>query len=452
MYLPVRKRQKALLQGSDIMFFSLEKMLYPVQIPCKLIFRSLMPVPLDTSCQFTLNIYPVSGLRLKDLSASEREAVLSIPMAGIRLTQEGEALSSPVIFPQEDRYVLRLYCNNKEIEVTEIYALEKDLFERNPFKGDTHMHSFLSAGGKSGGNESPEYVAAACRWRGYDFVAITDHHRYEPSQRCKRFFEPLQTDFLPISGEEVHAPGNPVHIVNLGGRASVNEWAEKQEDAYRAAVSLKLGEVSAKLSEKDRFAVASSYVVFDKIREFGGIAVLCHPSWIRGTTMLLNESQDVTDCLFDDPRFDAYELMAGGAYLEGTQVQISYCMGRQPYPALGCSDAHATCRTRLSLDCDYYSIVFAKELTEKAILEAIREGLCVAACGERFIGPYRLVRYSYYLMQYVFPQHDRLCERQGQVFLKLASSRPGDDFLWEQVEAVRNLPIQYLQSVKEKLS
>ena len=51
----------------------------------------------------------------------------------------------------------------KARETLEIYALEDDLFGKNAYKGDNHMHTRFSDG-----KDSPEYMAAAACTNGYD--------------------------------------------------------------------------------------------------------------------------------------------------------------------------------------------------------------------------------------------------------------------------------------------
>lgn len=211
------------------------------------------------------------------------------------------------------------------MERLEIYALEADLFARRPFKGDNHMHTYMSDG-----VDSPMYMAAASCRNGYDYCVITDHKLYEPSLMARDFFAPMGVDFLVIPGEEVHSPDNPVHIINLGGNKSVNDWWRDHEEEYRAVVLKEMESMTEPMTDADRYAAAASQVMFDRIREADGVAVLCHPNWIL--TNGFNEHEDITDYLFDHKRFDALELIAGGAYEVGTQMQLSYYNDRPNMP------------------------------------------------------------------------------------------------------------------------
>jgi hypothetical protein len=119
--------------------------------------------------------------------------------------------------------------NKKRLSHFHIYAVADDLFSLTPYKGDLHMHS-----NASDGLESPAYVAAACREIGMDFIAITDHRQYAPSLTAIQAFSGVDTDFRLFPGEEVHPPENRVHMINFGGKYSVNEMFKT--DGYRAEV------------------------------------------------------------------------------------------------------------------------------------------------------------------------------------------------------------------------
>ena len=71
----------------------------------------------------------------------------------------------------------RVYVDTGARKLTfEIYSLGEDLYKLNPYKGDTHMHST-----ESDGLFTPAEVVAAYYERGYDYIAITDHHKYKGS-------------------------------------------------------------------------------------------------------------------------------------------------------------------------------------------------------------------------------------------------------------------------------
>ncbi len=110
--------------------------------------------------------------------------------------------------------------------------MDKYFSENNWYSGNLHSHSSRSDGGKT--------YAAAIDWyrqHGYDFLAITDHSIFGPSEK--------QGDFLVIAGIEL-----PFHTVGLG----LDGWNDGETPETR----------------QDEI---------DAIRDRGGLAVVAHPYW-----------------------------------------------------------------------------------------------------------------------------------------------------------------------------
>lgn len=323
-----------------------------------------------------------------------------------------------------------------------LYALADDLFARRPFKGDLHMHSNCSDG-----RESPAAVAAACRRIGLDFMALTDHWRYTPSLAAQAAFAKVPVDLRIYPGEEVHFhPHNPVHIVNFGGRCSVNalitgaEPAPGQDWATRAAQPAYLAEVEALaaslppggLSPARRFQYAQCLWTYRRIREAGGLSIFCHPYWLECRWY------NVPECLiarhFAERPFDAYEVIGGYARpeVESNLLQVARYHEerlRNPHlPIVSVSDAHG---------CGpdgwfgwYYTIVFAPSAELPDLIEGIRgcQAVAVEALpGEapRAHGPFRLAKYAQFLLRAVFPAHDALCAEEGQRMAEYLEGKPG---------------------------
>lgn len=398
------------------MSFKLKHLIFPVGKPCALTVQCEFPLRVDPQESYAVRILPFSGLRPyglrgcvhKPTAADEAFFAEDQP-----LTPCGDDLVLDLTFPQEDRYICRIYVGGKLTDTLELYALEEDLFTKNPYKGDNHMHTRFSDG-----KDSPEYMAAAACRNGYDYCVITDHRVFEPSLQAKEFFEKTGVDFLVIPGEEVHSPDNPVHLINMGGKESVNDWWRYHEDEYRAAVEEELKTITEPMTEKDRYAAAASQVMFDCIRSVNGVSIFCHPNWIEG--VVFHQHEDVTDYLFDHKRFDVLELIAGGAYEIGTQMQIAYYQDLPKMPIVGNSDAHACFGG--GLEPGNFTVVFADELTDDAILDSVRKGCCVAGNEGKLYGDYRLVKYAYFLHKNYFPKHYKKRAALGAWMLRMASS------------------------------
>ena len=296
-----------------------------------------------------------------------------------------------------------------------VFAVEPDLHGLRPWKGDLHLHSK-----RSDGADEPGEVAADCRLIGLDLMALTDHRLYEPSLEAIRAFEGCPHDLAMLPGEEVHPPDNPVHIVHVGGSASVN--ATFGTAAYREGVeALEAGLAGAKLPPADSRALASCLWCFRRIRELGGVGTLAHPYWY--THQAWNVGEPLLAELLARVPFDALEAI-GGYYpfqAESNTLQIARwqeerARGRS-IPIVGASDAHG-CR-KGELFGWYFTVFFAAEPTLEGLrgaLAAERSVAVEARPGEapRAFGAFRLVKYAHFLMREVFPAHDALCAPEGE--------------------------------------
>ena len=347
-----------------------------------------------------------------------------------RRTENG-GLAVTVTTPVEGEYTIRLDVADGTGEFVEkavfsIYALRDDLYRLTPYKGDFHMHSVASDG-----LHSPEYVAATCRKTGFDFMALTDHRLYEPSLVAQKAMAEFGCDMLVTPGEEVHLADNGVHIINFGGRRSINQLAADDEKAYFTAVDEYMKTVPEKYDEVTRFQVAASEWAFDRIRECGGIAMFCHPYWRPRSHNYIGE--DTIDLLLERQRFDVLEVIGGFESFEYEGNLLSVARWREEtakgrtIPVAGVSDSH-DCDT--SLTGWYYTIVFAEELSFESIAAAIRDDRSVAVhCPPGnfplVVGSFRLTRFAYFLLREVYPAHDALCRVEGEIMLRaLAGEEP----------------------------
>jgi hypothetical protein len=296
-----------------------------------------------------------------------------------------------------------------------IYSLTDDLYRRRPYKGDLHIHSY-----RSDGRESPGYVAAAARGIGLDFMAVTDHHLYAPSLEAQQAFDGVKIDLRIYPGEEVHPPGNPVHMINFGGRFSLNEmfsgntyWAEVQ------ALQDRLGPLSPGV---DPYQYASCCWCFDRIRQAGGLGIFCHPYWF--TQRRYAPSGALTGHLFQEQPYDAFELLGGyftheedSNTLQVARYHDERARGRQ-IPIVGVSDAHGC--ERGELFGWFYTIVFAPSTDLPDLITSIKDLYSVAVAalpGEtvRAYGPFRYVKYALFLLREALPLHDALCVEESRL-------------------------------------
>lgn len=296
-------------------------------------------------------------------------------------------------------------------KVFHIYAAADDLYGKTPYRGDLHVHSH-----RSDGNESPAVVAANYRKGGFDFMAITDHHRYAPSLEAIGVYKdvPIQLKLFP--GEEVHVPGNYIHMVNFGGSQSVNELYEQNKVVCDKEIA-ELAETLNVTGGVNTLEFAYRKWTVEKIREGGGIAILVHPFWIYQNEY--NMQTHMTKYMFRSGCFDAFELLSGLSDKENNLQLALYAdmlCENISIPIVGSSDSHGTEPPVYFKS--VYTVILADELTLDGIKSAIYgfNSAAVGAtdgCPVRVHGTLRTVKYVQFLLENYFPRHDELCAEEG---------------------------------------
>lgn len=373
--------------------------------------RPLGGLSFDPQAVYTLEFLPFDESREP---AYDYDTVKAQPSDG--------CLCFSYAFTGEQEYIIRVFQPGKAVAPENawvnfrVYALEGDLYERYPFRGDLHAHSTASDG-----SEATEIVAANYRRAGFDFFAQTDHHLFWPSVRCEAYYADKPVDLHIMRGEEVHSPNNHVHIINAGGRASVNEMFEKDPQGYDREVKALMAEL-AMPEGVNAYEYAACIWVFRRIKENGGLAIFAHPHWMAD---VYHVPQRLTDALFASREFDAFELL-GGHELHSNNLQTAYYFEAREkgmaYPGVGSSDSHGT------VDGMWFTwmstVVFAQKNDTESIQKAIRGGYCAAVeryPGEepRVYGAYRLVKFARFLLAEYFPLHDDLCFEEGRLMREM---------------------------------
>jgi hypothetical protein len=347
-------------------------------------------------------------------------------------------------FFSEQQYYIRIKSETFYTQLS-VYAVNKDLCGRYPFKGDLHVHSRYSDG-----QQSPAIVCANYRKTGYDFMAITDHSQYYPSLEAIEVYKNAPIELTIIPGEEIHAPPinnrnlTDIHIVNFGGEYSVNELIgrilnaddKKSRDkladefykkAKKYAESLNIPEG---MNETEKLSYAACHWIFEEIRKANGLGIFCHPYWISDVFQVPPE---FTDYMMQEQPFDAFEVLGGDVVFEMNGFQtIQYyedlAKGRK-YPIVGSTDSHNSVNSRVSHVCS--TIVFSPENEKTALISSIKDFYSVAvdtlSAEPRYVGSLRLVKYACFLEQEFFPLHDDLCYEEGRAMKDYACGVDGAD-------------------------
>lgn len=342
-------------------------------------------------------------------------------------------------FEKEQEYVIR-FCVDGGSEVKlPMYAVEEDLYTRRPLKGDLHSHSYYSDGSDCATVSPADY-----REEGFDFFALTDHNRYYPSQIAARAFEgiPLGINIMP--GEEIHTPGTILHIVHIGGKESVCEKYIHHPEEFEAAVA-KIEETLTHIPEQYRHRMALAVWSCQEAHKAGGLAIFAHPCWVPQRN---NVTTEFCNMLFEEKIFDAVELMAGLSDRSNNiqlALWIEQLLAGNALPVVGASDSHF----HDAKDRDFnkrFTIVFAKDNTTDAIMQAIREGYSVAAdlppnddADVRFYSSkMRLVHFAHFLYENYFNQTWRLCVGEGILMRRYAEGEDVGSILAALAPTVEN--------------
>lgn len=324
---------------------------------------------------------------------------------------ENGCISFTYCFEEEQEWSIVVQYKDEDPKVFHVFSVLPDLYSKRPYKGDFHVHS-----NRSDGREEPAIVVANYRKAGFDFMAITDHHRWRPSKEAIEKYKDVDMDLKLFLGEEVHVPGDYIHAINFGGNFSVNElYHEHQEQ-----IDNEMSERAKKLSvPKGVNALEYSYRqwISEQIHKGGGLSILVHPYWIWCDEY--NMQTKMTDYLFETNCFDAFELL-GGQITKENLMQIALyndqiAKGRK-IPIVGSSDSHGT-EPPIWFDV-VKTILFSEDLELNSIIKNVKDFYSVAvetAQGDcyRVDGSFRMVKYALFLLDNYFPKHDEICREEG---------------------------------------
>lgn len=338
----------------------------------------------------------------------------------VELKSCGDGLySAEYDFTVEQEYNVRIYYDDQLIAYGRLYALQEDLAALKPLKGDTHLHTC-----RSDGKGTPFEVSCDYRAAGYDFIAITDHHKFAPSLEAQAEVKELTDQFCVFRGEEVHNKSmGYFHIVNFNGKSSVNDIIET-DDEYVDGEVQKILDTHDFAGISDRRNIAYRMFVADHIHKAGGLAIMAHPFWNTYGEYNMQTEEFVHH--WQHGHFDALEVIAGcDSVGHGNNLQeLLRCdMIAEGYriPVVGASDAHSTqpilpngASSRFN---EQFTLVFAKDFEE--IPAAIKAERSVAIdrrddTNFRAIGQFRYAKYARFLMGNYYPPYAALCEEHAK--------------------------------------
>jgi hypothetical protein len=251
-------------------------------------------------------------------------------------------------------------------------------------------------------------------------------------------------NLLLLPGEEVSVREGCGHFVALcasdwvAGQKSNSEIYDKEyrhilENELKDKTVAEFARIQVEGLSKEKYAHAVWTV--KKIHEFGGYAVLAHPYWVAGQKFHLN--RPVYDQLLNDGLYDAVELL-GDVTPEDNLLSIAkyfeevakgwLTKSLRKIPIISNSDTH---RSHEHTYGRYWTLVFAEKLEQEEIFDAIFD-LKSVACehhpGEnlRIYGPFDLVEYAFFLHREFFPLHDKICAKEGDLYMRSLNGEEPD--------------------------
>lgn len=324
--------------------------------------------------------------------------------------QEYEKYQTDAYKKMEPRWDgLRLFPENG-IYVS-VYSVYEDLYERRALKGDLHIHTLYSDG-----NESPELVAAMYKKNGYDFMAITDHYKFNIGRYAQEKFD-FATSFRILCGEEVHNKYNGYfHMVHIGGNSSVNKIYQQEPQRVEEEVKEIMAEIEVP-NNLDKYEYAGRVWLYREIKKSGGLAIFPHPFWY--VMDRYHTETKMSMAVIKNHLCDAFEVINGGNSVEQNNLQTAmyYELRAQGVniPVVASTDSHSSLKGDYSFQA--YTIVFTEN---DDILKGITDGYSVgveAVSGEeiRVYGQFRLVKYAHFLIRNYYPIRKQLSETVGNL-------------------------------------
>lgn len=253
----------------------------------------------------------------------------------------------------------------------------------NCYKGDFHTHTSYSDG-----SVTPDGRVVEAWYDGLDIIAISDH--YEGLRGIKKFFK--ITAMYNADGK----PTKPLSALKAG--RVMADFNLIHEEAARKAKERGLPMLVIKACEMARDAKTHGHFnclflqdantvydkdmaeAFRKVKSQGGIIIHNHPAWRRNTS----DKTEFHEKVYAEGLIDGVEVVNGGAFYPHI---VRRCI-EEKLAMFGNTDEHGMTAYRFGSAGHYRTMtfVFAKELTEKAIKEAILKCRTIAYSNGDLIG------------------------------------------------------------------
>jgi hypothetical protein len=162
----------------------------------------------------------------------------------------------------------------------------------------------------------------------------------------------------------------------------------------------------------------------EEINDAGGVSIICHPFWkpIYPDGRRMDTPMNLYLDLGKKRKFDGIEIVSGSKIGECHVSNMQEILSREMLksfegvPVIGITDSHYYSSDEIAGK--HFTVIFVKERTPKAILEAIKEGWTVAVemVNEtaQCYGTLRLTMFAQFLVNYYFLERDNQAYIEGQ--------------------------------------
>lgn len=228
-------------------------------------------------------------------------------------------------------------------------------------------------------------------------------------------------------------------MVNLNGKRSVNEILRNEPE--RVAVEMKKIADGLDLQNKeDREELAWFSWVHNEIKKAGGISVYPHPFWVIIDALNIRTKTSME--IYKRGLTDVYEILGGTCDKEHNrmQVQMYYEMVSRgcKLPIIAATDSHGALEHGVRQFDQVWTITFSEDADK--IPDNILKGYSAAVdnyvpSDKNVYGDFRLVNYTWFLIQNYYELHDELCFSAGQAIARYVL---GDKSQKELIAALEN--------------
>ena len=272
-------------------------------------------------------------------------------------------------------------CNEVAARRTEIILPKVKGF--NCYKGDFHIHTSYSDG-----SVTPAGRVVEAWMDGLDVIAITDHYESRSGERkFLKVIAPYSNDGEPIK----YQPASKANCIMADFNAIHQEAVDQLKKSGYPMLLIKGCEMARNAETHGHFNALfledlndlydeDLTVAFRNVKARGGIIVHNHPAWRRKTS----DKTEFHEQVYGEGLIDGVEVANGSTFYPHI---VRRCIDEK-LTMFGNTDEHTTTAHRFAPMGVYrtMTLIFAKELTEKAIKDAILKHRTIAYSGGSLIG------------------------------------------------------------------